>query len=177
MILSPKEGLCHSYRSIHPHKMVRQVAAGPLRHEALQMQDSRRLPVAGAVAGLSPPSPGGHLLHLETRSDAVVRLFKGLWLSTSGRLRYLRAEGQEARRRLRTRGGLGRRCVWSRCRLVGGHLPGLLTHALAFARRLILCHMRRAGLGSRCGLPFWLALCVWRIIAQAWGCIWAGRPT
>ena len=58
MILSPKEGLRHSYRSIHPHKAVRQVVVGPPRRDALQMQDGRRLPVAGLRRDWRRPPEG-----------------------------------------------------------------------------------------------------------------------
>ena len=97
-----------------------------------------------------------------------------LWVSTPGCFCCLRAGGHKARRCLRTREGLGRWPVLGSSGWLGRRLPALLTPALAFARGLILRHMRRAGVGSRSGLPVRPAPCVWRIIAHAPGCIWAG---
>ena len=66
MILSPREGLRHSYRSIHPHKTVRQVAVGPSRREALQMQYGRRIPVAGCCGAGAAVSGGDIFCTSET---------------------------------------------------------------------------------------------------------------
>ena len=59
MILSPREGHRHSYRSIHPHKAVRQVAVGPPRRGALQMQDGGHIPVAVLLRGRLCSPEGG----------------------------------------------------------------------------------------------------------------------
>ena len=139
------------------------------------MQDGRCVPVAELLRGWRRSPEGGISHTSETRGGLrhpSAPFLGRLWVSTSGRLRGLWAGGHKARRCLHTCEGLGRRPVWGPSRW----LPALLTPALAFARGLILRHMRRAGVGSRSGLPVRPAPCVWRIIAQVPGCIRAGGP-
>ena len=72
MILSPGEGLCHSYRSIHPHKTVRQVVVGPPHREAPKMQDGRHIPFAGLLRGWRRFLEGG----ISRTSEARVGLLR-----------------------------------------------------------------------------------------------------
>ena len=58
MVFPSIEGLRNSYRSIQPHKMVRQVTVGPSCREAPYMQDGKGIRVAGPLRGLRSPFGG-----------------------------------------------------------------------------------------------------------------------
>ena len=80
MTVSPRDGLRHPYRCIHPHKTVRQVAVGPSGREVPQMHNVGRIPVAGLLRGRLCSPEGGISCTSETRgvSVAMVHLFWGI---------------------------------------------------------------------------------------------------
>ena len=143
------------------------------------MQDGGHIPIAGLLRGRLRSPEGGIPRTSETRGGLgrPGSPFLGRSrVSTSGRLRRLWAAGHKAWRRLRTRRGLGTRPVWGPSRWLGLRLPAPLASALAFARGLILRHMRRAGVGCCSGLPIRPASSLRRIIAQVPGCFRARGP-
>ena len=179
MILSPTEVFRNSYHCIHPHKTVCKVAAGPPRREALQMQDGRRIPIAGLLRGWRRSPKGGISTPLRPKVVRVtlVPLFWGIcrFPPRSDCVACGRG-GHKAWRCLRTHECLGRWPLWCSSRWLGCHLPTLLTPVLAFARRLLMRHMWRANMGSRSRLPIGPAPFVWRTIEQEPGCIRVGGP-
>ena len=58
MHLTPREGLCQSYRPVHPHETVHKVVARPPCWEALQMEDCGCIPLAVLLQGRPRPSRG-----------------------------------------------------------------------------------------------------------------------